>query len=139
MVDLTQDTCILNKQQSRRTNDNALPGRLKGAQEMGLVTSAKANMVVVPSEGGKEERGPLSSTKNNMVVPSESSKQEKGLVISAAARKKILEMAIGQSVSTFSIFLQHFMEAENETKQMEKYYKLQSAALIEMLMYWQVA
>ena len=72
---------------------------------MGLMTSAKANMVVVPSEGGKEERGPLSSTKNNMVVPSESSKQEKGLVISAAARKKILEMALGQSVSTFSHLL----------------------------------
>ena len=82
MVDLTQDTCIMKKQQSRRTNDNALPGGFKEAQEMGLVTSAKANMVVVPSE---------------------SSKQERGLVISAAARKKILEMALGQSVSTFAI------------------------------------
>ena len=136
MVDLTQDTCILNKQQARWMNEKALPGGLKGAQEMGLVTRAKTNMVVVD---GKQERGLLSSAENNLVVPSESSKQERGLVISAAARKKILEMALGQSVSTFSIFLQHFMEAENETKQMEKYYKLQSAALIEMLMYWQVA
>ena len=84
-------------------NDNALPGRFKGAQEMGLVTRAQTKMVVVPSEGGKQERGPLSSAKNNMVVPSEGSKQERGLVISAAARKKILEMALGQSVSTFAI------------------------------------
>ena len=97
---------------------------------MGLVTSAQTNMVVVPSEGGKQERGPLSSAKNNMVVPSESSKHERGLVISAAARKKILEMALGQSVSTFSHFLQRFMEAENETKQMQKCYKLQSVALV---------
>ena len=114
-------------------NEKALPGGLKGAQEMGLVTSAKNNMVVVPSKGGKQERGLLTNAKNNMVVPSEGSKQERGLVISAAARKKILEMAIGQSVSTFSIFLQHFMEAENETKQMQKCYKLQSVALVEML------
>ena len=78
MVDLTQDTCILNKQQARRVNDKAQSGGLKGAQEM------------------------VKSAKNNMVKPSEDGEQERGLVISAAARKKILEMALGQSVSTFS-------------------------------------
>ena len=98
-------------------NEKALPGGLKGAQEMGLVTSAKNNMVVVPSKGGKQERGLLTNAKNNMVVPSEGSKQGRSLVISAAARKKILEMALGQSVSTFSHFLHCFMGAENDTKQ----------------------
>ena len=50
------------------------------------------------------EMSQVKSPKNKMVLPSEGSKGTKdrgGLVISAAARKKILEMALGQSVSTF--------------------------------------
>ena len=88
MVDLTQDTFILNKEQTRRVNDKALPVGLKGAQEM------------------------VNSAKNNLAKPSEDGKQERGLVISAAAKKKILEMALGQSVSTFS---DSFHFADNDT------------------------
>ena len=84
MVDLTQDltvntmedTGMLNRQQGKRPKDNAPPsGGLQGAHEEGLVS--------LPA-GGFE------------------APQERGLVISDAARKMILQMALGQSVSTFT-------------------------------------
>ena len=59
----------------------------KGSKDMSLVINAKDNV------------GALS------VGLQESGLQDRSLVISAAARKKILEMALGQSVSTFSTYL----------------------------------
>ena len=107
MVDLTQDltsntmdTGVLNhKQQARRGLNRA------------QVICAKENMTAIPSEGskGSKDRSLVINAKDNVgALPGglqESGLQDGSLVISAAARKKILEMALGQSVSTFSTFL----------------------------------
>ena len=104
MVDLTQDltsntmdTGVLNyKQQARRglnraqvicAKENMTAEQSKGSKDRSLVINAKDNVGALP--GGLQESG----------------LQERSLVISAAARKKILEMALGQSVSTFSTYL----------------------------------
>ena len=75
-VNTTQDTGMLNRQQGKRPKDNAPPsGGLQGAHEEGLVSLPAASFETT---------------------------QERGLVISPAARKMILQMALGQSVSTFT-------------------------------------
>ena len=103
MVDLTQDltgntkedTGVLNnKQQARRGLNRA------------QVIFAKENMTVEQSEGskGSKDRSLVINAKDNVgALPG--GLQDRSLVISAAARKKILEMALGQSVSTFSTYL----------------------------------
>ena len=108
MVDLTQDltsntmedTGVLNhKQQARRGLNRA------------QVISAKENMTAEQSEGskGSKDMSLVINAKDNVGALSvglqESGLQDRSLVISAAARKKILEMALGQSVSTFSTYL----------------------------------
>ena len=61
----------------------------KGSKDRSLVINAKDNVGALPESGLLQESG----------------LQDGSLVISAAARKKILEMALGQSVSTLSTFL----------------------------------
>ena len=121
MVDLTQDltadamedTGIQNKQQPKRMKEKALAsGGLQGAQE------EEECLVSLPASSFEAT-------------------QERGLVISAAARKMILQMALGQSVSTSivkdgykSIFLLHFLWVEKDSKQIQKHDEFQSGALV---------